>query len=325
MVSETKKSPKKRRPFSLAPEKTNLNDDNDEAEQHRHIHRAPASLECNDGPKQIPFFSPPTTLDVTEEDEDEEPEETENCILIAPSKHQRQMMRQVSGLGLEDPVFGGRDSSHSKEHASFFLEDMDLNDVPEGMRDMFSQASDHTDVVETYDGTTNSTSSHRGEFATVSMSSLPPLGLEPRPEPRTSMSSAALSKKTRTVRVPRNLNSNDSAHQSAVSTLSHVPPTGSHKPKSNKNFERRPSVASTLVLEDKNLAAQVNAIFLNDSTHSSSQRQPTTKAKMPSLKRDSCHNSTKSKFVPPPVAIKTGKMIKEERFLPTSMDDIFPS
>jgi len=321
MVSE-KKSPKNRMQFSLAPEDMNLNGNNDEADQHRRIGRAPESLNFDARPKQRQSFCPPTTLDFTEEQEDEEPEETEDSVLIAPSKLQRQMMRQVSGLGLEDPVFGGRDCSQSNEHASFFFEDMNLNDVPEDMRDMISLASDHTDVVEAYDGITNSTSSHRGESVTVSMSSLPPLGLEPR----ASVASAALSvNKAGTVKIPHNLDLNDSAHHSVASTLSPVPPSGSYKPKSRGRMERRPSDASSFVLEDKNLAAKVNAMFLNDSTHSSSQRKLTAKTKRPSLKRGSSYGSTKSKFVPPTVAIKTGKTIQEERFLPTSMDDIFPS
>lgn len=95
---------------------------------------------------------------------------------IAPSRRQRQLMRQVSALGLEDPVFGmtlGLDDSMTKEHASFIFEDMDINDIPEDMRDMVSVGSDRTDVVESDDGRSH----YSGSFA-----SIPPLGLEPGAE-----------------------------------------------------------------------------------------------------------------------------------------------
>jgi len=62
--------------------------------------------------------------------------------LIKPSKSRRGLMRQVSGLGMEDPGFGTRESG--PEHPSQIFDDMSVNDLPEDMRDMVSIASDHT-------------------------------------------------------------------------------------------------------------------------------------------------------------------------------------
>lgn len=62
--------------------------------------------------------------------------------LISPSKRSRELMRQVSGLGMEDPVFGTREKSPA--HPSQIFEDMSVNDLPEDMRDMVSVHSDPT-------------------------------------------------------------------------------------------------------------------------------------------------------------------------------------
>jgi hypothetical protein len=66
---------------------------------------------------------------------------------IEPTKQQRQLMRKISALGLEDPVFGNIHEELRPRHASNIFEDMDFADVPEDMRDMLSLASDHTDPV----------------------------------------------------------------------------------------------------------------------------------------------------------------------------------
>ena len=59
---------------------------------------------------------------------------------IAPSKKNRQLMRQVSALGMEDPVFGTTEDG--PQHPSNIFDDMSLGDVPEDMRDLVSIASD---------------------------------------------------------------------------------------------------------------------------------------------------------------------------------------
>ena len=61
---------------------------------------------------------------------------------IAPSKKNRQLMRQVSALGMEDPVFGTTEDG--PKHPSNIFDDMSLGDVPEDMRDLVSIASDPT-------------------------------------------------------------------------------------------------------------------------------------------------------------------------------------
>ena len=61
---------------------------------------------------------------------------------ISASASSRYLMRQVSGLGMEDPVFG--ESEKEKLHPSQIFDDMSVNDIPEDMRDMISVASDPT-------------------------------------------------------------------------------------------------------------------------------------------------------------------------------------
>lgn len=292
-------------------------------------------------------FVPPTALN--SEQEDEPPvitcSEEEAGVTIAPSTHQRQLMRQVSGLGLEDPVFGGmdcQDNSMTKEHASFFLDDMDFHDVPEDMRDMISCASDRTDVVE-IEGQSMEDSkspdkrasaySHSSSSRRGSMSSLPPLGLDPgmaaavAPAPLSSIKSKA-------GKIPRSLTLNDSNHQSIVSGLSYVPASGSYKPKTRQTKrEHRCSTASSIVLEDKNLAAQVNAMLsMNESTSSFSSPtkvRTTHNKKQANLvikRQDSRLSTCSSKYTAPPLPLSAGMVIQEgERFLPESMDDIFGS
>jgi hypothetical protein len=71
--------------------------------------------------------------------------------MISPTLEQLKLMRQVSGLGLEDPIFGASHKSTRPCHPSDLFEDMDLADVPEGMRDVLSIFSDHTDPVFVFD------------------------------------------------------------------------------------------------------------------------------------------------------------------------------
>jgi hypothetical protein len=67
---------------------------------------------------------------------------TRTSGLIAPTKKSRQVMRSISGLGMEDPVFGT--TEEGPKHPSNIFEDMSLGDLPEDMRDIVSVASDPT-------------------------------------------------------------------------------------------------------------------------------------------------------------------------------------
>lgn len=291
-------------------------------------------------------FLPPTTLDVEPEDDTSttvrSETETEESVVIAPTRHQRQLMRQVSGLGLEDPVFGGRETSIKEEHFSFIFEDMGCNDVPEGMRDMISLASDRTDEVEIVDkdgqyieeskfskltdktpsgySHSQTSSSHRR----CSVSSFPPLGLDPA-----ATASSLCSKK-----IPRDLTLNNSSQTSSViSGLSPVPPSGSHQ---RKPRQRRSSCASTsIVLSDKYLAAQVNAMLsmgessrgsLSSTSHVRNTHRKKKESQRMSKGRDDSRSSTSSKYAPPSLPLPSSTKVKDrERYLPESMDEIFSS
>eukprot|EP00535_Pseudo-nitzschia_heimii_P010221 CAMPEP_0197192060 /NCGR_PEP_ID=MMETSP1423-20130617/24451_1 /TAXON_ID=476441 /ORGANISM="Pseudo-nitzschia heimii, Strain UNC1101" /LENGTH=416 /DNA_ID=CAMNT_0042644873 /DNA_START=258 /DNA_END=1508 /DNA_ORIENTATION=- len=155
---------------------------------------------------------------------------------IAPSRRQRQLMRQISGLGLEDPVFGKTldfDDSIAKEHASFIFDDMDINDIPEDMRDMVSQASDRTDVVESDDGRSYDSKSY------ASMLGLEPGAESPLPIP------GARKKKLRKGKKPRRKSRDMSTAQSITSDPNYVPPAPVFETKSRKKghnkVERRGS------------------------------------------------------------------------------------
>lgn len=61
---------------------------------------------------------------------------------IARTRSSAKLMRQVSALGMEDPVF--RTTENGPEHPSNIFDDMGVNDIPEDMLDMVSIASDPT-------------------------------------------------------------------------------------------------------------------------------------------------------------------------------------
>ena len=64
--------------------------------------------------------------------------------VIKATESSRQVMRQVSGLGMFDPVFGEEKEVSNPQHPSYFFDDMDAQAIPEGMREVLSCCSDHT-------------------------------------------------------------------------------------------------------------------------------------------------------------------------------------
>lgn len=62
--------------------------------------------------------------------------------IISPTKTGTRLMRQISGLGMEDPVF--RTNECGPEHPSNIFDDMSVGDIPSDMLDMVSVASDPT-------------------------------------------------------------------------------------------------------------------------------------------------------------------------------------
>jgi hypothetical protein len=65
---------------------------------------------------------------------------------ISPTLSRKNLMRQVSGLGMEDPVFRTSKDDGSPEHPSNIFDDMSFSDVPEDMRDLVSIVSDPTAI-----------------------------------------------------------------------------------------------------------------------------------------------------------------------------------
>lgn len=261
--------------------------------------------------------------------------------IIAPTNRQKQLMRQVSGLGLEDPIFGKNlhlDDSMNKEHASFFFEDMDINDIPEDMRDMFSLASDRTDVVDT-DLDVQS-------YDSKSFGSLPPLGLEDNAAPQTK-------KVLRKGKKPRRKSHDQSTTRSVTSEDMYVPPAPAfvNKRRNSKDDRRGGSGGSVTshdmaLAVDKALAAQVDALLtMNESKHSrdfsSHSRGSFTghsrtsqtghsrvlkKGTRPKpLRQDSRFSVNSSSAYVPPSLHSEGASQRGERHMPESMDEIFAS
>jgi hypothetical protein len=56
----------------------------------------------------------------------------------------RQLMRQMSGLGMEDPIFKATEAELTPAHPSNIFDDRSLGDIAEDMKDMISIASDPT-------------------------------------------------------------------------------------------------------------------------------------------------------------------------------------
>jgi hypothetical protein len=261
--------------------------------------------------------------------------------IIAPTRRQRQLMRQVSGLGLEDPVFGKHlsfDDSFDKKHASFIFDDMDINDIPEDMRDMISLASDRTDVVEMDDGQS---------IDSKSFASLPPLGLEPG---ATEAQLPSSKKKLRKGRKPRRKSKDQSTCQSVTSDPIYVPPAAVFGTKSKRrgsnDAERRSSLSSIPSVDkalavDNALAAQVDAILsMNEAKksndysghsrssytgHSRNSRTGLKRGNRPKPRRQDSRFSTTSNTYVPPSIHSDGPSQRGERYLPESMDDIFSS
>jgi len=280
-------------------------------------------------------------LDYDDLDETEEGiEEGGVCVagiggVIAPSRRQRQLMRQVSDIGFFDPVFGMNldlDDSMNKNHACFIFDDMDINDIPEDMREMISLASDRTDVVETDDGQS---------FDSKSFASVPPLGLEPGAS-EASLPSTRV-KKLRKGKKPRRKSKNLSISHSVTSEPLYVPPAAVfEKRRGSNDFQRRGSAGSVATAEkalsvDKAIAAQVDAMLsMNESkasgcgfsTHSrTSHTAGHRRGNRPKPRRqDSRFSVSSNTFVPPSLpSLADRPSLTGERYLPESMDDIFSS
>jgi hypothetical protein len=131
--------------------------------------------------------------------------------VIVVSVRKKQLMRKISALGQEDPVFGDIPDDMNPLHASIIFADMDFADVPEDMRDLLTLASDKTDVVEingfileeesppcksTESKTTaplSSSTTRSVDSSDLPSTTLPMLGLDPRKSPILEESSASLS------------------------------------------------------------------------------------------------------------------------------------
>ena len=266
--------------------------------------------------------------------------------VICPTEKQKHLMRRVSALGMEDPVYGNISEQVKPLHASNIFDDMDFADVPADMQDMLSLVSDKTDVVEKDEEILESpqqveksskrspavvSSSPTRGIPTVptpsSMSSLPPLGLDPNvftslkkqiktggPPP----SPVKSSKKC----VPETQELRGSTPKKAFKGP-YVPPAGSFC-RSKKKPGKNRSDGSSFVVPENTLAARVDAMF---------------NASMPVLSTNDLNNSFgtigssssgyKQAYKPPgpSSSTKNRKGTTEQapaRALPPSVNSLFP-
>jgi hypothetical protein len=206
---------------------------------------------------------------------------------VAPTTKQRQLMRMVSGLGMEDPVFGRIADQVTPKHASNIYDDMDLHDVPEDMRDLLTLVSDRTGGVDLdddiFDSPLSSRENESDQRTNVvsslravsnlhnSCSSLAPLGLDPSAMMLPGIFSPRRSptKKSSSRNVPHPPPQDDSAKSTTSAKKSHyeappppnyTPPTGSFV---RKKTSRKPSTVYTANVKkrDESLPARRDAIF----------------------------------------------------------------
>lgn len=243
----------------------------------------------------LPFKREKQSLDGVQDDSTDESQRAVHITkrgmevrgFIATTTKQRQLMRKLSGLGMEDPVFGDIAGQMNPEHASNIFDDMDLNDVPEDMRDMMTFVSDRTDAVDLDDEILDSPSSlkedelgRRKQFASAlramsnlhnSCSSLPPLGLDPRSLQMPDIASPRRSpvKKFHSRPPPpppaqdtsiKLTKTNSKSAYEAPLPPSYTPQSGSFV---RKKISKKPSCvdATHVVKRDERLAAKVNAMF----------------------------------------------------------------
>mmetsp|Transcript_14645 Transcript_14645/g.30344 ORF Transcript_14645/g.30344 Transcript_14645/m.30344 type:complete len:410 (+) Transcript_14645:106-1335(+) len=262
--------------------------------------------------------------------DDDESDEEETKAMIAPTRRQLQSMRQISALDMGDPVFErGSRKKKPQEHASFIFDDMDINDVPEDMRDMISLASDRTDVVETSDD----------NISFDSCDLVVPLGLEPSSAANSLTSSRVTShpKGSSACMLRGRSIRNTSAHSKSTAVQSQSSKAPSHR-SSNGSSAIQSNHSET------ELAAQINAMLgsnsFNDSsaigssshtTSNSAARSNRSRQKeapprqRPGLERAKGH-LPRTKYAAPPLPLPTDDSIQEDaRAIPASMDEIFSS
>eukprot|EP00529_Nitzschia_sp_RCC80_P009993 CAMPEP_0113464466 /NCGR_PEP_ID=MMETSP0014_2-20120614/13216_1 /TAXON_ID=2857 /ORGANISM="Nitzschia sp." /LENGTH=779 /DNA_ID=CAMNT_0000356549 /DNA_START=33 /DNA_END=2372 /DNA_ORIENTATION=+ /assembly_acc=CAM_ASM_000159 len=203
--------------------------------------------------------------------------------VICPTEKQKHLMRRVSALGMEDPVYGNISEQVNPLHASNIFDDMDFADVPADMQDMLSLVSDKTDIVEKDEEIfespkqTEKDSKRSSDFVSSSptrgiptvpthssVSSLPPLGLDPK-------AFASLKKQIKTEGPPPSPvkssrkgipEKQDLRGSTPKKTFQgpYVPPTGSFYQSKKKPGKNR-SDGSSFVVSENVLAARVDAMF----------------------------------------------------------------
>lgn len=198
--------------------------------------------------------------------------------VVETTKEQQQLMRKVSALGMYDPVFGNVHKDMEISHASIVFEDMDLNDVPEDMRDLLGHTSEHTDPVmqklvtgkSSPQSSENSGDEHkdfappRGSFArrvsrrnidipvgapAITPSPPPPKGIK---KPIGAHSKSAVVK-----------DSGITGQNQFAKNLDFIPPTGSFN--FRKPRERASTPTREALLKDIELAARAQSMFAEDS------------------------------------------------------------
>lgn len=213
--------------------------------------------------------------------------------VIVTSSRQRQLMRQVSALGLEDPVHGNNCDQLNPLHASNIFPDMNFADVPEDMRDMLSFASDRTDVVAMDDfieesppfrsleskvtaPLSSSTDSSTDEVYTISQ--LPFQGLGPRQTPTKEKSTESF-----TLNAPTGSSSKPPSHPKQNGRTLRTIQCPSPKPSSAKTCGDAIETSVLASPSGSDYNPPVGSFNTSKSTKRSSQRISNSRASVPLL------------------------------------------
>lgn len=269
--------------------------------------------------------------------------------IIEATKEQQQLMRKVSALGMYDPVFGNVHKDMEISHASIVFEDMDLNDVPEDMRDLLGHTSEHTDPVFRASTASPDCEDSSSDEVVYEKSFVPPMGsfalrgskrnitvdgpatstkVAPSPgQPKVTKSLRALP--THRGKKDHTRGSQESFPQHVSDAYHFIPPTGSFNVRKPRKRSSTPTRVS--LLKDIELAARAQSMFARDSLlgMSASNLESNLHASLgsfhfdmsvasPDHSGDNSHNSDKSPkevFAPPTLLLNDRGKSPSDRHL----------
>lgn len=194
--------------------------------------------------------------------------------IVETTKEKKKLMRQVSALGMQDPVFGDIHKDMEVSHASMVFEDIDYNDVPKDMQGLLQHESEHTDSARELRRRFSPKEEKGGKDRNSSLKNFaPPAGSfvrktshravsPPLPESRKStVRRSPRSRKEKFV-VVTEVNTTDGTSSKSTNSSEYVPPAGSFY--ARKPRERSATPTRRALLKDIELANKAQSMFSGD-------------------------------------------------------------